>query len=117
MSNPNRLKPTQTKTTQRRDPNAPMTKVEKLAIMNRYVFPVVAVFGPVLLAWLLKWDLLIPLGVGCYIFGTYQLMGYKYRWDHIFCRDRDGCLSADRGQFFCLDVQCQCSGGRPEQDQ
>ena len=85
MTMPNRLKPTQTKTTQRRDPNAPMTKVEKLAIMNRYVFPIVAVFGPVLLAWLLKWDLLIPLGVGCYIFGTYQLMGYKYRCDHIFC--------------------------------
>ena len=85
MTMPNRLKPTQTKTTQRRDPNAPMTKVEKLAIMNRYVFPIVAVFGPVLLAWLLKWDLLIPLGIGCYVFGAYQLLGYKSRWDHIYC--------------------------------
>ena len=50
MSNPNRLQPQQTKTTRRRDPDAPMTRVEKLAILNRYVFPVVAVFGPVLLA-------------------------------------------------------------------
>ena len=85
MSNPNRLQPQQTKTTRRRDPDAPMTRVEKLAILNRYVVPVVAVFGPVLLAWLLKWDLLIPLGVGCYAFGAWQLMGYKCRWDHIFC--------------------------------
>ena len=85
MPNPNRLKPNQTKTTQRRDPSTPLTRVEKLALLNRFVFPVVAVFGPVLVAWLLKWDLLIPLGVGCYIFGTWQLMGYKYRWDHIFC--------------------------------
>ena len=85
MSNPNRLQPQQTKTTRRRDPDAPMTRVEKLAILNRYVFPVVAVFGPVLLAKLLKWDLLIPLGIGCYVFGAYQLLGYKSRWDHIYC--------------------------------
>ena len=85
MSEPKRLKPGQTKSAQPRDPNTPLATVEKLALLNRYVFPIVAVFVPVLLAWLLKWDLLIPLGVGCYIFGTYQLMGYKYRWDHIFC--------------------------------
>ena len=85
MSNkPNRL-PKTTKTSKPRDPGTPMTRVEKLAILNRYVFPVVAVFGPVLLAKLLKWDLLIPLGIGCYIFGAYQLLGYKSRWDHIYC--------------------------------
>ena len=86
MSNkPNRLPKTTTKTTQRRDPNAPMTKVEKLAIVNRYVFPVVSIFGPMLLAWLMKWDILIPLGSGGYIFGASQLFGYKNRWDHIYC--------------------------------
>ena len=62
-----------------------MTKVEKLAILNRYVFPVVSMFGPMLLAWLMKWDILIPLGIGCYIFGAYQILGYKNRWDHIYC--------------------------------
>ena len=82
---PNRLPKTTTKTAQPRDPNTPMTKVEKLAILNRYVFPVVSIFGPMLLAWLMKWDILIPLGIGCYIFGAYQLIGYKSRWDHIYC--------------------------------
>lgn len=90
MSKPNRLTPT--KTTKGgnspqtpRNPQEPMTNAEKLAIVNRYAFPVVAVFGPVLLAHLLKWDLLIALGIGCYIFGAYQLIGYKNRWDHIYC--------------------------------
>ena len=90
MSKPNRLSPTKTakgsgNAQAPRDPNTPMTNVEKLALVNRYVFPVVAVFGPVLLGWLLKWDLMIPLGIGCYIFGAYQLIGYKSRWDHIYC--------------------------------
>ena len=89
MSKPNRLSPTKTgkggSSQPARDPQAPLTGVEKLAIINRYVFPVVAVFGPVLLAKLLKWDLLIPLGIGCYVFGAYQLLGYKSRWDHIYC--------------------------------
>ena len=89
MSKPNRLSPTKTgkggSSQPARDPQAPLTGVEKLAILNRYVFPVVAVFGPVLLARLLKWDLLIPLGIGCYVFGAYQLLGYKSRWDHIYC--------------------------------
>ena len=90
MSKPNRLSPTKTtkgsgNARAPRDPNTPMTNVEKLALVNRYVFPVVAVFGPVLLGWLLKWDLMIPLGIGCYIFGAYQLIGYKSRWDHIYC--------------------------------
>ena len=90
MSKPNRLSPTKTtqsgKTPQApRDPNQPLTKVEKLALLNRYVFPVVTVFGPVLLAWLLKWDMLIAMGIGCYVFGAYQLIGYKNRWDHIYC--------------------------------
>ena len=89
MSKPNRLSPTKTGKSgspqPARDPQAPLTGVEKLAILNRYVFPVVAVFGPVLLAKLLKWDLLIPLGIGCYVFGAYQLLGYKSRWDHIYC--------------------------------
>lgn len=84
MSNPKRLSPN-TKTSQPRDPSAPMTGVEKLAIANRYVFPIAAVFGPVVLAHLLKWDLLIALGIGCYTFGAYQLIGYKSRWDHIYC--------------------------------
>ena len=89
MSKPNRLSPTKTgkggSPQAPRNPQAPLTGVEKLAILNRYVFPVVAVFGPVLLAKLLKWDLLIPLGIGCYVFGAYQLLGYKSRWDHIYC--------------------------------
>ena len=89
MSKPNRLSPTKTgkggSSQPARDPQIPLTGVEKLAILNRYVFPVVAVFGPVLLAKLLKWDLLIPLGIGCYVFGAYQLLGYKSRWDHIYC--------------------------------
>lgn len=87
MSAPNRLnKPSrQSQPRMPRDPNVPLTKVEKLALLNRYVFPVVAVFGPVLIAWLLKAELMIPLGIGCYIFGTYQLVGYKQRWDHIYC--------------------------------
>ena len=89
MSKPNRLSPTKTGKSgspqPARDLQAPLTGVEKLAILNRYVFPVVAVFGPVLLAKLLKWDLLIPLGIGCYVFGAYQLLGYKSRWDHIYC--------------------------------
>ena len=89
MSKPNRLSPTKTGKSgspqPARDPQAPLTGVEKLAILNRYVFPVVAVFGPVLLAKMLKWDLLIPLGIGCYVFGAYQLLGYKSRWDHIYC--------------------------------
>ena len=89
MSKPNRLSPTKTGKSgspqPARDPQAPLTGVEKLAILNRYVFPVVAVFCPVLLAKLLKWDLLIPLGIGCYVFGAYQLLGYKSRWDHIYC--------------------------------
>ena len=86
MSNkPNRLPKTTTKTSQPRDPNTPMTGVEKLALLNRYVFPIVSVFGPMLLAWLMKWDILIPMGIGCYIFGAYQLIGYKNRWDHIYC--------------------------------
>ena len=82
---PKRLKPAQTKTAQPRDPNTPMTKVEKLALLNRYVFPIVAIIGPMLLSWALKWDVLIPLGLGCYVFGAYQLIGYKKRWDHIYC--------------------------------
>lgn len=86
MSNkPNRLPKTTTKTSQPRDPNTPLTGVEKLALLNRYVFPIVSVFGPMLLAWLMKWDILIPMGIGCYIFGAYQLIGYKNRWDHIYC--------------------------------
>ena len=86
MSKPQRLNTTPRKTSQPpRDPNAPLTNVEKLALLNRYVFPIVSVFGPVLIAWLLKADLMIPLGIGCYIFGTYQLIGYKNRWDHIYC--------------------------------
>ena len=85
MATPNRLKPGQTKTTQRRDPNTPLTKVEKLALLNRYVFPIAAVLGPVAVCLLLKADVLIPLGVGCYVFGAYQLIGYKSRWDHIYC--------------------------------
>ena len=70
---------------QPRDPNAPLTKVEKLALLNRYVFPIVAIFGPVVAAWILKVEVMIPLGIGCYIFGAYQLIGYKQRWDHIYC--------------------------------
>ena len=62
-----------------------MTNTEKLAVCNRYVFPVVAVFGPVLLAHLFQWNLLIALGLGCYVFGAYQLIGYKNRWAHIYC--------------------------------
>ena len=85
MSEPKRLKPGQTKTAQPRDPNTPLTKVEKLAMLNRYVFPIVAVLGPVAVCLLLKADVLIPLGIGCYIFGAYQLIGYKNRWDHIYC--------------------------------
>ena len=85
MATPNRLKPGQTKTTQRRDPKTPLTTVEKLALLNRYLFPVLAVLGPVAVCLLLKADVLIPLGIGCYIFGAYQLIGYKSRWDHIFC--------------------------------
>ena len=85
MSAPKRLPKNNTKTAPRRDPNAPMTGVEKLALFNRFVFPVVAIFGPLLAAWLLKWNLLIALGIGCYVFGAYQLIGYKNRWDHIYC--------------------------------
>ena len=85
MSEPKRLKPGQTRTAQPRDPNTPLTKVEKLAMLNRYVFPIVAVLGPVAVCLLLKADALIPLGIGCYIFGAYQLIGYKNRWDHIYC--------------------------------
>ena len=83
MSNPNRLD--QPKRTSAQAPRGPMTKVEKLALLNRYVFPIVAIIGPMLVAWLLKWDVLIPLGLGCYVFGAYQLIGYKKRWDHIYC--------------------------------
>ena len=85
MSTPNRLPKNTTKTSKPRDPGTPLTGVEKLALLNRYVFPVVSVFGPVLLAHLMKWDLLIALGLGCYVFGAYQLIGYKNRWDHIYC--------------------------------
>ena len=85
MSNPKRLKSVQTRTTQPRDPNTPLTKVEKLALLNRYVFPIVSIIGSMLLAWAFKWDLLLCLGIGCYIFGAYQLIGYKNRWDHIYC--------------------------------
>ena len=86
MSNkPNRLPKNTVKTSQPRDPNTPMTGVEKLAILNRYVFPIVAIIGPMRLSWALKWDVLIPLGLGCYVFGAYQLIGYKSRWDHIYC--------------------------------
>lgn len=83
MSKANRLNPPPRKAP--RSPQGPLTKAEKLAIVNRYVLPVAAVFGPVLLAHLLKWDLLIALGLGCYVFGAYQLIGYKNRWDHIYC--------------------------------
>ena len=83
MSNPNRLD--QLKRTSAQAPRGPMTKVEKLALLNRYVFPIVAIIGPMLVAWLLKWDVLIPLGLGCYVFGAYQLIGYKKRWNHIYC--------------------------------
>ncbi len=83
MSNPKRLD--QPKKSASQAPRGPMTKVEKLAVLNRYVFPVVAVFGPVLLAHLLQWDLLIALGIGCYVFGAYQLIGYRSRRDHIYC--------------------------------
>lgn len=83
MSNPNRLD--QPKRTSAQAPRGPMTKVEKLALLNRYVFPIVAIIGPMLVAWLLKGDVLIPLGLGCYVFGAYQLIGYKKRWDHIYC--------------------------------
>ena len=90
MSKPNRLSPTKTTGSSQppqapRDPQEPLTNAEKLAIVNRYVFPVVAVFGPVVLAHFLKWDLLIALGIGCYVFGAYQLIGYKNQWDHIYC--------------------------------
>ena len=66
-------------------PRGPLTKVEKLALLNRYVFPVAAVLAPALICWFLKIDLLIPMGIGCYVFGAYQLIGYKRRWDHIYC--------------------------------
>ena len=84
MSKSKRLKQPEPRQ-QPRDPNTPLTKVEKLALLNRYVFPIVSVFGPVAVAWILKAEVLIPLGVGCYIFGAYQLIGYKQRWDHIYC--------------------------------
>lgn len=87
MSKPNRLNPptqqSSAKTPQA--PRGPMTKVEKLALLNRYVFPVAAVLGPALVCWLMKVNVLIPMGIGCYVFGTYQLIGYKNRWDHIYC--------------------------------
>jgi hypothetical protein len=87
MPKPNRLNQSAQRNQPRtpRDPNVPLTKVEKLALLNRYVFPIVAVFGPVLIAWIFKADILIPLGIGCYIFGAYQLIGYKQRWAHIYC--------------------------------
>ena len=62
-----------------------MTMTEKLAVWNRYGFPVVSIFGSMALAWIFKWDLLLCLGAGCYIFGVYQLLGFKCRWDHIYC--------------------------------
>ena len=52
--------------------------------LGRYI-PIMAIIGPMLLSWALKWDVLIPLGLGCYVFGAYQLIGYKSRWDHIYC--------------------------------
>ena len=84
MSKPNRLTP-QAPQQKSREPQGPLTKVEKLALLNRYVFPVVAIIGPMLLAWLLKQEVMIPLGIGCYVFGAYQLIGYKQRWAHIYC--------------------------------
>ena len=86
MPKPKRLnQPTRQQRPAPRDPNVPLTKVEKLALLNRYVFPIVAILGPIAVCLLLKKDILIPLGIGCWIFSTYQLIGYKQRWDHIYC--------------------------------
>ena len=87
MSKPNRLSPSKTNKSSQspKSPQDSLTGVEKLAILNRYVFPVVAVILPMVLSRLFNWDLLIALGIGCLVFGTYQLIGYKNRWDHIYC--------------------------------
>ena len=87
MSKPNRLNPSKTNKSSQshQSPQDSLTGVEKLAILNRYVFPVVAVILPMVLSRLFNWDLLIALGIGCLVFGTYQLIGYKNRWDHIHC--------------------------------
>jgi len=57
------------------------------AYCNRYLFPFLALFVPMLLVPIHKNGFLslLSLGLSVLIFAVYQLVGYLLRWDHILC--------------------------------
>ena len=53
-----------------------------LALAYRFVYPPLIVLVSCLLG---GTNLLLFLGIGCCLYGTYMIAGYKLRWKHIYC--------------------------------
>ena len=67
---------------------ASATRIRLLAYAHRYLFPVLAVLLPVLLA-RSKTQALLGMGIGLTFYGVYTLLGYLLRWKHIYCSWQD----------------------------
>lgn len=55
-----------------------------LAYMHRYLFPLLIITVPVIIA-RQKSEYVLYIGIGALIFAIYDLVGYLLRWKHIFC--------------------------------
>ena len=57
-----------------------------LAYMHRYLFPIALGIVPVLIAGIIGEDYLFVLwGCALLLHALYDIIGYKYRWRHIYC--------------------------------
>ncbi len=55
-----------------------------LAYWHRYIFVVLIILVPCFLADD-EPDFLLGLGIGCILYAAYSLVGYLFRWKHIYC--------------------------------
>lgn len=58
-----------------------MMSIEILAYAYRYVCPILILLSPIFAK---KYSLLV-IGIGCLLFAAYRVIGYNFRWKHIFC--------------------------------
>lgn len=61
----------------------------RLAYANRYAFPLLAVFIPILVSRISGINFNILLGFSMILFGGYELIGYRLKFRHIFCSYQD----------------------------
>ena len=57
-------------------------RMKNLAWFHHFVCPVLIIFLPLLLAGRFT---LIAMGVGSFLFALWRLIGYIYKWTHIYC--------------------------------